>query len=968
MFPSGLELSTELLTSLFDKTVTPSNFIMTHNRNILAIENQLLVNQSQINNLIQTIQFVQNIHSHQLRHQLVKIQTKYQAYVNLIAEFTNKRREYFLKMMGIITNKQKLLKQIAKSNVREFYNPVKSWVSGGVKNRENIAILRAFLELSLNYTRYRDSRSILNQRLNTLYKAVGDLQTSIMKALQNFVQAKVSVDFSKMKSNNEMLLNKLVLHEGELYNNEKDLFKIEKQYRDVFGIENEYVSMLAPYVGRVNNLFMATTSGGGKLDLGGGDAEAILSSSAIIPDLRAGDVYSMAGLLQHQLKGCEYALHNNYKEVGTTIPQMIRNITSGSDITNKMSQLTDVVVNGQLALLCETLKYSLNKNSDRFKGLPDVAPPPASGTTNLGLGKDHHRGYDTTSRAFTPPRGNPSLRNYWTGEDNTWWTASHIGRVETILCIINEIIHHFAMRGFITTEGSHTFYNQGKMIDGMRGGADVAQLTFQRDEARDKSLRALNQRNEAIRRAKVAKRGVSRAEAQRDSAVDERERFERAASRNDARASRNDALRTIAEKQRDRGVSRAEAQRDSAVDERERFERAATRNDALRTIAEKQRDRGVSRAEAQRDSAVDERDRFERAATRTLKEKDTVSQRLIDQMATAQADRRERDSKVAAVESKLRVAQAHIDETWIDRDFGEGILGLAGGARKRKAKKNYKGQKGGAAQNVPDDLTPLRNIKILPNKGKSNQIITEMFGPVQPILTILEQNEKNNLFGFRPMVRPEILSATLGSVLGQIRSSIFKDEKTLSGISDISGLLNRAAGGATGDPLVSCFNMVEYQKVAAAAGAVSSFPSRSSVNVGVDDMYFKTIDQFAEHLQKKLSQLNKVLVQSWKVHKTYTENINKVKNISEKKPNGVEHVERLWENMNAAVGIAYVYDNPKPLDRIDQHLKELSAEHLYKLINNRGPYNPSTHSGRLWYKSGDTDSKGNTVSDDDITV
>ena len=264
MFPNGLELSTELLQSLFEKTVTPADFIMTNNRNILAIENQLLVNQSQINSLIQTIQFVQNIHNHQLRHSLVKIQTKYQAYVNLIAEFTNKRREYFLKMMDIITNKQKLLKQIAKSNVREFYNPVKSWVSGGIKNRENIAILRAFLELSLNYTRYRDSRSILNQRLNTLYKAVGDLQTSIMKALQNFVQAKVTVDFNKMKSNNEMLLNKLVLHEGELYNNEKDLFKIEKQYRDVFGVENEYVTMLAPYVGRVNNLFMATTSGGGK--------------------------------------------------------------------------------------------------------------------------------------------------------------------------------------------------------------------------------------------------------------------------------------------------------------------------------------------------------------------------------------------------------------------------------------------------------------------------------------------------------------------------------------------------------------------------------------------------------------------------------------------------------------------------------------------------------------------------------
>ena len=45
-------------------------------------------------------------------------------------------------------------------------------------------------------------------------------------------------------------------------------------------------------------------------------------------------------------------------------------------------------------------------------------------------------------------------------------------------------------------------------------------------------------------------------------------------------------------------------------------------------------------------------------------------------------------------------------------------------------------------------------------------------------------------------------------------------------------------------------------------------------------MYFKTLGQFAQHLQERLDQLNKVLVQSWKVHDTYTKNISKVKSNS----------------------------------------------------------------------------------------
>ena len=126
MFGNELGFKKELLEKMFDTSSVSSEAVMTHNRNILAIENQLLVNQGQINNLIQTIQFAQKIQNYQLRHTLVRIQTKYQAYVNVIAEFTSKRRDYFLKMMDIIANKQRLLKQLSKQNMEEFYNPIKS--------------------------------------------------------------------------------------------------------------------------------------------------------------------------------------------------------------------------------------------------------------------------------------------------------------------------------------------------------------------------------------------------------------------------------------------------------------------------------------------------------------------------------------------------------------------------------------------------------------------------------------------------------------------------------------------------------------------------------------------------------------------------------------------------------------------------------------------------------------------------
>lgn len=823
MFPNGLELSTELLESLFEKTVTPADFIMTNNRNILAIENQLLVNQSQINSLIQTIQFVQNIHNHQLRHSLVKIQTKYQAYVNLIAEFTNKRREYFLKMMDIITNKQKLLKQIAKSNVREFYNPVKSWVSGGIKNRENIAILRAFLELSLNYTRYRDSRSILNQRLNTLYKAVGDLQTSIMKALQNFVQAKVTVDFNRMKSNNEMLLNKLVLHEGELYNNEKDLFKIEKQYRDTFGIENEYVTMLAPYVGRVNNLFMATTSGGGKLDLGGGDAEAVLSSSAIIPDLRAGDVYSMAGLLQHQLRGCEHALNLHSSKVSAKMPEMIRRILGDSDLEHKMSQLSEIVVNGKLALTSEVLRQGVRKMNEQFAALTDAE-------------KANHRGEGADT----------SYQNYWDPAYNDWWSKSMIGRVEYYLATINEIIHNIGVASFGTQPGIYNKINRREFFGNMTNMSGGAGPRFLPDAGTTGAPVAPVP--SALPRNMIVRGDTSKMALEKTSTGD-------------------DIVAT--------------------TEGRKLFGRRSS----LRGIALQNTDDQFDRLRGQRDLYQEQ-----------VQNEKNISINLGEELTQLKLETRSKP----AVGSPIGEAK------------------MTGGARRKNKKSVKRVQKGGAL--IPDDFSAATDYRMGDNI-RTDKYYNNMFDN-EP-MRILNSFTELKSYGLRPLVRPEILNATLGTVIGEIIGSQISKEKTLAGG---VGMWARLAA-ANGSVIIKA---LDIKKVV--------FNLDGDFNtVGTDvQYYFKTIGDFAKHVAQRLNELNQHLNNMWRVHDTYTKNISKVKSLDD------AQIVNFMDNMAYAGVVGWVYDNDKPLKTMEKILKEESGRDLKDAVQ-RARFNMrASDNSRLW--------------------
>ena len=247
--------------------------------------------------------------------------------------------------------------------MEEFYNPIKSWATTGIKNRENIAILRSFLELSLNYTRYRDSRSILNHRLNALYKAVGELQGQILGAMKKFMEGKVSINYEKIKSHNENLFSKLTISENELYSNEKDLFSNEKKYRDLFGLENSYLSLMAPYIDRLNNTFMAV--GGGKNQIGSGQAVSILANSNIIPELKAVDTLSMGGLVSHKLQACTHAITEYQKNTKSNAVSIIQQLIGDRNSDLKIEQLIGVVVEGQMAITVEILKKGIQECSKK---------------------------------------------------------------------------------------------------------------------------------------------------------------------------------------------------------------------------------------------------------------------------------------------------------------------------------------------------------------------------------------------------------------------------------------------------------------------------------------------------------------------------------------------------------------------------------------------------------------------------
>ena len=52
--------------------------------------------------------------------------------------------------------------------------------------------------------------------------------------------------------------------------------------------------------------------------------------------------------------------------------------------------------------------------------------------------------------------------------------------------------------------------------------------------------------------------------------------------------------------------------------------------------------------------------------------------------------------------------------------------------------------------------------------------------------------------------------------------------------------------------------------------------------------------------------------------------------------------------MNAAAGIAYVYENPKPLDKIKKLLKDSTAAKLKEKVQAAGDFNHVDSTGALW--------------------
>jgi hypothetical protein len=245
------------------------------------------------------------------------------------------------------------------------------------------------------------------------------------------------------------------------------------------------------------------------------------------------------------------------------------------------------------------------------------------------------------------------------------------------------------------------------------------------------------------------------------------------------------------------------------------------------------------------------------------REAESFQQRIFDDREREAKQLEDTQQELAGSRAAYIDIEKHKDEEHVGTTVTvTTVPQLAGGARRTKArtKKGYKSQKGGAA--VP---ATLHGLKLYVGKGSTNKINNQMFGQTASILDTVGEGSKQNVFGFRPMVRPESLTQTLGAVLQQVRNSSVAGEKTLRGGGvDVLGPLRESTTPGNRNPSIACFNMKQH----AARGAADTDRVRNYSTLDGAGDFFSTIDKFAEHLQKRLAEAQGVLGEMWKVHET----------------------------------------------------------------------------------------------------
>jgi hypothetical protein len=296
----------EVLKSIIGSIDTSSTSAVGFYNEILGLESSVLGNMNQINRTIQTLSFIQSVQNAMLKNAILKIQDKYTLMTGVIVDLTNKRREYLSKMMEVVTNKQKILQQIAMHTISQARNPLSGLVKDLSGNRDLLALLRAYYQQSANFMKFQDAREVVNHRLNSMYAMVNSLQAQFVRAVQDYMDYDTVVRIDNLTNANKVSFKRMSDLEGSLMSTEETILTAETDLSVKLGFPGVMLDMVGGS-GYVDRLVQAFTEIAGGQDGGAIDPTRVALLPSVVPRLNDVDMVSFGGILTDRLAQCQRA-------------------------------------------------------------------------------------------------------------------------------------------------------------------------------------------------------------------------------------------------------------------------------------------------------------------------------------------------------------------------------------------------------------------------------------------------------------------------------------------------------------------------------------------------------------------------------------------------------------------------------------------------------------------------------------
>lgn len=347
--------------------------------NILGIEHGLSSNMTQVNNLILSLDFVQDVQNAMLKSMISKIQQKYATSVGVIVDLTQKRRDYMEKMIDIVSNKQKILQQLAQKLNTEMNNPLGKIVKNMSGNRDVLALARAYFEQSYSMEKVIDARLLVNHRLNAMYAYLDKLQGSFLAALGDFMNTNTVVEVRRLSNESESLLGKLVSLENTLVSTENRLLGAGRQIEQKLGGAGVVAGMMMGGNGEdyLVKLFNSLADAHIKQNQQvGGDMLAM--GVASVPTLiNQVDTVSLGAVFNNRLEQCQQAWHKlNQTRLSTQEMDMVNEMFAGKSEfdLSEMHVKQEIIIGFQNILndvisLGNIEKIRVSGDVSRFTGL-----------------------------------------------------------------------------------------------------------------------------------------------------------------------------------------------------------------------------------------------------------------------------------------------------------------------------------------------------------------------------------------------------------------------------------------------------------------------------------------------------------------------------------------------------------------------------------------------------------------------